>query len=79
MAEKILDATGLSCPLPILKASKALRAMEAGQTLELLANDPGAKDDVPDFCQSAGHQLLETSELERKVYRFVIRKGTDRN
>jgi tRNA 2-thiouridine synthesizing protein A len=79
MAEKILDATGLSCPLPILKASKALRAMETGQTLELLANDPSSKDDVPDFCQSAGHQLLETSELERKVYRFVIRKGNDRN
>ena len=79
MAEKILDARGLSCPLPILKASKTLRAMEAGQTLELLANDPGAVEDVPDFCQSAGHELLETSELEGNVYRFVIRKGAGRS
>ena len=55
MAEKILDATGLSCPLPILKASKALRSMAPGQTLELLTTDPGARDDVPDFCKSAGH------------------------
>jgi len=59
MAEKMLDATGLSCPLPVLKARKALRDMAPGQTLELLATDPGALDDVPAFCESAGHELLE--------------------
>jgi tRNA 2-thiouridine synthesizing protein A len=53
--------------------------MATGQTLELLANDPGAKDDVPDFCKSAGHELLEASELQGNIYRFVIRKGSGRN
>lgn len=79
MAEKTLDATGLSCPLPILKASKALRSMAPGQTLELLTTDPGALDDVPDFCASAGHELLDTSEIEGNVYRFVIKNGGGRS
>jgi tRNA 2-thiouridine synthesizing protein A len=78
MAEKMLDATGLSCPLPILKAIKALRAMAPGQTLELLSNDPGALDDVPAFCESAGHELLDTSQIEGNVYRFVIKNGGGR-
>lgn len=79
MAEKMLDATGLSCPLPLLKARKALRAMEPGQTLELLVTDPAALDDVPAFCESAGHELLDTSEVEGNVYRFVIRNAGARS
>jgi tRNA 2-thiouridine synthesizing protein A len=75
MAEKILDATGLSCPLPVLKARKALREMAPGQTLELLATDPAALDDVPAFCQSAGHELLGSSKIEGNVYRFVIKNA----
>ena len=75
MAEKMLDVTGLSCPLPVLKARKALREMEPGQTLELLVTDPGALDDIPDFCQSAGHELLDTSKIEGNVYRFVIKNA----
>ena len=75
MAEKMLDATGLSCPLPVLKARKTLRDMEPGQTLELLATDPGALDDVPAFCESAGHELLDATQIEGKVYRFVIKNA----
>lgn len=75
MAQKLLDATGLSCPLPVLKARKTLQAMAPGQTLEVLATDPGAVDDIPHFCDSSGHKLLDSSIIERNVYRFVIQHG----
>ena len=75
MAEKLLDATGLSCPLPVLKARKALREMARGQTLEVLTTDPGALEDMPAFCQSAGHELLDSSQVEGNIHRFVIKNG----
>jgi tRNA 2-thiouridine synthesizing protein A len=78
MAEKTVDATGLSCPLPVLKARKALRELAPGQTLELLATDPGAVEDIPAFCLSSGHELLESSTINKNMYRFVIRNGGER-
>lgn len=75
MAERVLDTTGLSCPLPILKARRTLREMAPGQTLEVLASDPGAVEDFPDFCRSSGHELLESTTAPGEVYRFVIRNG----
>lgn len=77
MAEKMLDVTGLSCPLPILKARKTLRDMTSGQTLEVLATDPASVEDFPIFCSVGGHQLLDSSTVEGGVYRFVIKKGDD--
>jgi tRNA 2-thiouridine synthesizing protein A len=74
MAEKLLDAMGLSCPLPILKARRTLREMAPGQTLEVLTSDPGTLDDFPAFCQSDGHELLDTSQANGRTYRFVIKK-----
>ena len=78
MAEKMLDVIGLGCPLPVLKARKALREMAPGQTLELLVSDPGALDDIPDFCEAAGHELLNTSKIEGDVYRFIIKNAGER-
>lgn len=75
MAEKFLDVTGLSCPLPILKARKTLRDMTSGQTLEVHATDPASVEDFPIFCGVGGHQLLESSTIEGGIYRFVIKKG----
>ncbi len=75
MAERMLDATGLGCPLPVLKARKTLREMLPGQTLEVLATDPGTLDDFPAFCASDGHDLLDVSTIEGNVYRFVIKNG----
>ena len=75
MAEVMLDARGLSCPLPILKARKALRNMQAGQTVEVLSNDPSAPDNFRDFCKSSNHELLECTNIEGNVYRFVIKHG----
>jgi tRNA 2-thiouridine synthesizing protein A len=75
MAEVMLDARGLSCPLPILKARRALRDMRPGQTLEVLTNDPSAPENFRDFCVASMHELLECSNLEGNVYRFVIKHG----
>lgn len=55
-----IDASGLICPLPVLKARKRLLAMEPGQVLRLIATDPAAEIDVPHYCAEAGHKLIET-------------------
>jgi tRNA 2-thiouridine synthesizing protein A len=57
-----LDATGLLCPLPVLKARKRLSALAAGEILEMRADDPAAIVDVPHFCAEAGHSLVSTDE-----------------
>jgi tRNA 2-thiouridine synthesizing protein A len=58
-----LDATGMLCPLPVLKARKRLRGMAPGAVLRLLATDPAAVVDVPHFCAEAGHDLLGVEDL----------------
>ena len=72
MADAVLDAKGLNCPLPILKARKALKGLEAGQVLEVLATDPGSTADFEAFCRQTGCELTEAGEADG-VYRFVIR------
>ncbi len=73
MADQTLDAKGLNCPLPILRAKKALTALPAGGTLEVLATDPGSVKDFQAFCRTTGNELVESS-TEGNVYRFVIRR-----
>ena len=73
MADKVLDAKGLNCPLPILKAKKALKDVATDGTLEILATDPGAVADFQAFCRTTGNELVEHSE-EGGVYKFLIRK-----
>ena len=58
-----LDAKGLLCPLPVLKARKRLQAMLSGQVLRVEADDPAAVVDMPHFCSEAGHQLEKVEEL----------------
>jgi tRNA 2-thiouridine synthesizing protein A len=74
MADKTLDAKGLNCPLPILRAKKALTDMAAGATLEILATDPGAVADFQAFCRTTGNELVESGQTGN-VYRFVIKKA----
>ncbi len=70
--DKELDARGLNCPLPILRAKKALAEMQAGQVLRIVATDPGSVKDFQAFCKQTGHMLLEQSEAE-KVYTFLMK------
>jgi tRNA 2-thiouridine synthesizing protein A len=69
-----LDATGLLCPLPVLKARRALKAVPAGGVLEILATDPGAIKDFAHFCQTTGCELVEASEQPGGILRFLLRK-----
>ena len=73
MAYHTLDAKGLNCPLPILKARKALKEVPAGGTLEILATDPGSVADFEAFCRQTGNELLEHAQ-DGGVYRFLIKK-----
>ena len=73
MADQTLDAKGLNCPLPILKAKKALSTLPPGGTLEVLATDPGAVKDFEAFARTTGHELIE-STTEGNVFRFVLKR-----
>ncbi len=59
-----VDARGLRCPMPLLKAKQALNAMQVGEELRLLATDPGSRRDMRAFAEQSGHQLLESSEQD---------------
>lgn len=74
MMHSTVDAKGLTCPLPILKAKKALMAMPGGALLEVLATDPGSIEDFQAFCRATGNNLVSQSE-DQGVYRFVIARA----
>ncbi len=73
MADHTLDAKGMNCPLPILKAKKALKEVPDGGTLEIIATDPGSVADFQAFCRQTGNELMEQSE-DGSVYHFLIKK-----
>ncbi|WP_209424748.1 sulfurtransferase TusA family protein [Pararhodobacter sp. SW119] len=68
-----LDARGLLCPLPVLKARKRLQAMAPGQVLRMLATDPAAAIDVPHFCAESGHGYLG-AEPAQDATAYLIRR-----
>jgi tRNA 2-thiouridine synthesizing protein A len=70
-----LDATGLLCPLPVLKARKRLAALAPGAVLRMLADDPAARVDVPHFCAEQGHALLSQEDGAAGLLIFHLRKG----
>ncbi|HEX4859268.1 MAG TPA: sulfurtransferase TusA family protein [Usitatibacteraceae bacterium] len=70
---KSLDVKGLNCPLPILRAKKALADMSSGQVLRVIATDPGSVKDFAAFCKQTGNPLLSTSETPAE-FTFVISK-----
>ncbi len=73
MEEATLDLKGLTCPLPVLRANKALRALPEGARLRVLATDPAAVADFRNYCETTGHALVAVSETQG-VYSFVIQK-----
>ena len=72
--DKDLDARGLNCPLPILRAKKALNDMQTGQVLRILATDPGSVKDFQAFSKQTGNELLSHSEANREFTFFMKRK-----
>ena len=69
-----LDARGLNCPLPILRAKKAINTLGAGQVLKVIATDPGAVKDFEAFCRQTGNTLL-SSDTAGSEFTFLIRKA----
>ncbi len=70
-----LDATGLLCPLPVLKLRKRLGPLPEGATIRVLADDPAAAIDIPHFCAEAGHTLVATEDGDAPACAYLIRKG----
>jgi tRNA 2-thiouridine synthesizing protein A len=73
-ADKVLDAKGLACPMPIVKTRKTIKEMESGQVLEVQTTDKGAKSDLTAWAKSTGHELMDSNE-ENDVFTFWIKKG----
>lgn len=71
--DRDLDVRGLNCPLPILRAKKALAELASGQVLRVLATDPGSVKDFQAFAKQTGNQLLSHAETD-KVFTFLMKK-----
>jgi len=69
-----VDARGLNCPLPILRARNGINSLDKGQVMRVVATDPGSVKDLEAFCKQTGNEMLD-SEQENGEYRFNIRKG----
>ncbi len=73
-SDKLLDATGLACPMPIVRTKKMMAEMDAGQILEVHATDKGSKSDITAWSKSTGNELLESAE-DNGLFKFWIKKG----
>ncbi len=73
-ADLEVDARGLNCPLPILRAKKGINSLASGQVMKVVATDPGSVKDLEVFCRQTGNEMLETSQHDGE-YHFNIRKG----
>ncbi|OUM90828.1 MAG: hypothetical protein BAA01_07605 [Bacillus thermozeamaize] len=73
-SDRVVDATGLSCPMPVVRSKKAMDEMESGQILEVHATDKGAVKDIPAWAKTAGHVLLKQAE-ENGRFKFWIQKA----
>jgi len=74
MVDRTLDASGLRCPMPLLKTKLELNSMAAGEELEVIATDAGSARDIPAFLELSDHKLMSSSEAAGQ-YRFVIKCG----
>jgi tRNA 2-thiouridine synthesizing protein A len=72
--DRVLDARGLLCPMPVVKAGKEMKSLEPGQVLKLLATDRGSVADVPAWAEDTGNELLEWHE-DDGVFVYLIRRG----
>jgi tRNA 2-thiouridine synthesizing protein A len=74
--DKVLDAKGLLCPMPVMKTNQAIKEIQMGQILEVIATDPASKSDIISWCKTTGNELLKIIEEKGNptVYRFFIKK-----
>lgn len=72
-ADLTVDASGMCCPMPVVEARKGVKSIEVGQTIELIATDPGIAVDMPAWAKNTGHEILSTTRDEQ-TFRFLIRR-----
>jgi len=72
--DQVLDCTGLLCPMPVVKTRKAIKDMQVGQILEMIATDPGAIPDMEAWAKQTQHELLSAQKEDGGKFRFVIKK-----
>lgn len=77
-ADEVLDTSGLSCPMPVLKAKKAMDNLAPGKVLKIIATDKGSKGDIPAWAKNMGFEVLKMSE-EGGKFIFYVKKGAGRN
>ena len=75
MSDHTLDTKGLNCPMPVLKARRAMKGLAPGEVLVIEATDPGTIEDFAHFCEATGHQMLDQGEADG-VFSFRIRKSS---
>ena len=73
-ADKYLDCIGLNCPMPVVKTKKAIKDMEVGAVLEMVATDPGAIPDMQAWANQTQHELLSAEKFDGDKFRFLIKK-----
>ncbi|UCE27385.1 MAG: sulfurtransferase TusA family protein [Candidatus Coatesbacteria bacterium] len=73
MTDKVVDCIGLYCPVPIAEAAAAIEEVSSGDTIKVLADDPGVESDFPNWCKVTGHELVSLEPTE-EGYEIVIRK-----
>lgn len=76
MEDRVVDASGLLCPMPIVRAARAMKEMEPGQVMKLVSTDRGSEADVPAWADDAGHALVSTRR-EGEALVFFVRRGED--
>lgn len=74
VAVSVLDAKGLSCPMPLLRTKKEMNKLNSGDILQIDGTDPGSRNDIPGWCSRSGHEYLGEKE-ESGYYSFFIKKG----
>ena len=75
MADQELDARGMTCPLPVMRAAKIMLAMEAGQTLRVLATDPATVSDFDAYARGSGNALLESKKTAKGDFEFLLKRA----
>ncbi len=74
-ADRTLDCVGLYCPMPIVKTSQEIKELGEGDVLEVVADDPGIKSDMPAWCAKTGHEFLGIEEEDGEYHVFVRKRG----
>lgn len=74
-ADVVLDTTGLSCPMPLLKTKKTLSSMASGEILEIISTDPGSQRDIPKFGDKGQNEFIGMIDCNGGTFKYYIRKG----